>query len=394
MFSLRSLVTPGSDHLFKTSVLYGEGTMDLREAIGSVLALQTHYSFDNTVEMATRGDLIRGTIRNLLVAMTASLARAARLAESDVLIEGRDATGRKSEVPWVRFASNSRSPSATVGWYVVLLPRRDGAGVYLALAHGSAQFKGDYLVKRSDAELAKLVAWGRASLAEKLSLTSNLVVEVELAVSRNSIAKAYEKSCLAAFFYDAMALPDDSHFERDLSVMAELLGDLYEAERLGKTPLSESPEVRDAERLAMEISRPGNRVAGQGLALTSGERRAIELYAMAMAIAYLRSLGFQVTDKSSTESFDLLAERSGEVLKVEVKGTTGGLVSILLTANEVELHRQAYPFNALIVVHSIELTNRGEAPFAHKGELKAWLPWALNERRLRGVTFSYGFDDA
>jgi hypothetical protein len=362
--------------------------MGIREEIDSVLALQGEYSSANTPAMARRGRLIRDEIPQSLALIAAPLAAATGLAAHDFLIEGRDGTGRKSEIPWVRFASAANSPSATTGWYVVWLFRRDGAGVYLTLAHGSAQFHAGSLVVRSDEELAELMRWSRTALAPDLSRQQRLVRQVNL-VSRASLALGYEKSCVTAFYYAVESLPSDSEIQQDLLTMAALLGKLYHAERLGQTPLSASPEIRDAEAAIDEIASPGLVRGCQGLALTAPERLAVELRAMTLASRHLASLGYVVTDVSSSESFDLLATRAQEALSVEVKGTTGGLGEILLTANEVDLHRRISPANALLVVHSIVLNGSGAAPVASGGELRAWLPWLLDESRLRGITFAY-----
>jgi hypothetical protein len=189
-------------------------------------------------------------------------------------------------------------------------------------------------------------------------------------------------------------LPKEEDLVRDALLMASLLGKLYGAERFGQTPLSLSPEVRDAEAAITEIARPNAALFGQGFALTGPERRAIELRAMELASEHLRSQGHTVKDVSGSESFDLLAKRDGVELKVEVKGTTGGLGAILLTANEVELHKQASPANALIVVHSITLSDLARVPHAAGGELRIWIPWVIDERRLRSITFSYQLDES
>lgn len=362
--------------------------MELGDAVAEVLRLQQSYSSANTDDMKRRGDLIRNVIPASLEQLRHTLAQAIDLDEGSLLIEGRDGTGRKSGVPWVRFASKALSPSATTGWYVVLLHRRDGTGVYLALAHGSTQFQGGSLIARSDEELARLVAWGRATLSDRLIGNPSLVSEVRLG-TKAPLAVAYEKSCVSAFYYPASSLPEESVLLRDMMVLADMLGRLYRAERLGQMPLSGNPDIRDAGEAVAEISRPSRDRAGQGFALTALERRAIEVRAMRVASTHLQELGFNIKDVSATESFDLLASRGSQVVSVEVKGTTGGLGAILLTSNEVELHKREYPENALLVVHGIELTERDGNPVASGGTLKMWMPWLVDDGRLRGLTYAY-----
>jgi len=366
--------------------------MDLREGLSSVLALQARYTSKNNADMELRGHLIRDVIPDRLAELRTSLAEAADLEASDLSIQGKDGVGRKSEVPWVRFASKEKSPSATVGWYVVWLFRRDGAGVYLALAHGSTTFNGGSLIARSDEDLSTLMKWSRASLGPGLLANPGLVSRVHLG-STGALALAYEKSCVTAFYYPAQSLPNELDLARDALTMAGLLGRLYGAEKFGQTPLSPSPEVRDAETAVTEIARPNAALPGQGFALTGPERKAVELHAMKLAIEHLESLGHTVKDVSASESFDLLAKNNGVELKVEVKGTTGGLGAILLTSNEVELHKQASPANALIVVHSIILSDLYGMPHASEGKLRLWMPWVIDERRLRSITFSYQLDE-
>lgn len=365
--------------------------MRIREPILDVLALQARYTSENSPEMRDRGRLIRAAIPDALSDIGPLLAVEAEIETDDFLIQGKDGVGRKSEIPWVRFASKARSPRATDGWYVVFLFRKDGAGVYLALGHGSTTFQGGSLVARSDEDLANLIKWSRSSLAKVFADNPRLVFQVDLG-SASSLALAYEKSCAAAFYYQADLMPSDQELARDLRTMARLLGQLYRAERFGQTPISLNPEVRDAAAASYQIARPGA-ARGQGFSLTAAERKAVELRAMDLATRHLASLGYAVRDVSATESFDLVASSGATVLKVEVKGTTGGLGSILLTANEVEIHKDAFPNNALIVVHSINLTGDAGAPRATNGVLRAWLPWALEGHRLRGITYSYDLGD-
>src|SRR5690606_25634494 len=120
--------------------------MALGEAIAEVMSLPAQYYSSKTEEMKHRGRLVRRTRPEVLALLRTDLAKTAQLRLDDLIIEGRDGTGLKSEVPWVRFASREASPSATTGWYVVWLHRRDGSGAYLSLAHGSTRFHAGALV--------------------------------------------------------------------------------------------------------------------------------------------------------------------------------------------------------------------------------------------------------
>ncbi|WP_217539205.1 DUF3578 domain-containing protein, partial [Stenotrophomonas sp. GbtcB23] len=118
------------------------GTMGIREELQTVLSLQADYDSAMTDAMRERGDIIRNPLPSLLSGFASSMQSAAGTVPADFMSEGRDGTGLRSQVPWVRFASRNRSPKATVGWYVVLLFREDGSGMYLALSHASTRSVG------------------------------------------------------------------------------------------------------------------------------------------------------------------------------------------------------------------------------------------------------------
>lgn len=93
----------------------------MQKSFEEVMALQLAYSSENTPEMARRGALIRHTIPNELMSLSVQLRAALGDVGDDSAAEGRDGTGRKTFVPWVRWHSRSRSPSAQRGWYLVYL---------------------------------------------------------------------------------------------------------------------------------------------------------------------------------------------------------------------------------------------------------------------------------
>ncbi|MFE6057136.1 MrcB family domain-containing protein, partial [Kitasatospora sp. NPDC056446] len=68
--------------------------------------------------MNERGRIIRHQLPTILREEAERLRTTADIAQGDFLIEGRDGAGRRALVPWVRFASRSRSPKATEGWNV------------------------------------------------------------------------------------------------------------------------------------------------------------------------------------------------------------------------------------------------------------------------------------
>ena len=108
---------------------------------------------------------------------------------------------------------------------------------------------------------------------------------------------------------------------------------------------------------------------------------------------HLRGQGWDVADVSGDESFDLKCRRRNEELFVEVKGTTSLGEQVVLTRNEVNLHRERFPHNALAVVSLIELRQEAGAWMASGGELRFITPWEIEEEALGPLTFRYAVPD-
>lgn len=81
----------------------------LDEVMQRILDLQSEYTHQNTDPMVERGQLIRKSMRSILEDWLAD----------EWTVNGRDGTGPKSKVPWVRVFDKSHSPSPSEGWYVV-----------------------------------------------------------------------------------------------------------------------------------------------------------------------------------------------------------------------------------------------------------------------------------
>lgn len=128
--------------------------------------------------------------------------------------------------------------------------------------------------------------------------------------------------------------------------------------------------------------------SGQGFGLSPEQRRLVEQRAMAAAADWLRANGFEaLRDVAVTASCDYVANRAGHDYVIEVKGTTGDLGSIVLTANEVALHRDWRPHNLLIVVHGITLS--ADSTKAIGGEVTVYDPWVIHETTLTPIAYSY-----
>ncbi len=122
----------------------------MRDWFQEVLALQLDFSSENTPSMERRGQLIRNIIPQEMRTWKAVQFDAALPFKGRLNVQGRDGTGRKTFVPWVRIHSPELSPSAQKGWYVVYLFHANGDGVSLCVSHGSTSFNGRDFVPRSE----------------------------------------------------------------------------------------------------------------------------------------------------------------------------------------------------------------------------------------------------
>jgi hypothetical protein len=358
----------------------------MRDAFEETLLLQTEYSHENTPAMQRRGQLIRREIAGELRLLLPRLIDESGIA--DLGVEGRDGTGLKTEIPWTRAYSESRSPSATEGWYIVYLFSAKGDRVYLSINQGTTRWDGREYRSRPKSELDARVSWARQLLSQMPGYPGAWIRDVQLNSSRK-LGRGYEWGNVVAAEYALDSLPSDAELEDDLVTAARWLGAIYTAsDNALNLPGEAGPELADAQT-AIELNAGKARRGGQGFRLSTAEKRAVEQRAVDVVTAHLVALGFAVTDVGLRESFDLDARKSGEKLKVEVKGTTSAGSEILLTANEVALHLDAFPDNALGIVHSIVLDRGTDAPTASGGNLVFESPWELKTEHLIPMSYRY-----
>jgi hypothetical protein len=361
----------------------------MRELAAEVLELQNQWTDKNTPAMQRRGILIRDQIPGWLNSISSQLQSALGPVGADLSFEGRDGTGRKTEIPWVRFYSESRSPNAREGWYCVYLFHALGDGFYLSLGHGSTRYEGGEFRPRSSQELGTLVSWARRILELQLASVPALVTRISLGARKSDLGPAYADGTVAAIWYPKNAIPEAAALAADARQFAGLLAQVYNQQDLGRLPDSQALDVEAAAAAVEKVAHPLRRrnSAGQGYGLTQQERRIVELHAMAVARKHLEGLGLSVEDVSAMESFDFRAKESDRELIIEVKGTTGSCEAVLLTAPEVAI--RAYPNNALIVVYEINLDRNRKPPVASGGLLRALTPWRIEPEALMPSAYKY-----
>jgi hypothetical protein len=361
----------------------------VRDQLQAIVSLQKEYSAVSTPAMTKRGILIRHVLRDELRIRGPQLRRVMGPFGTDADAEGRDHTGRRSRIPWVRWHSKSRSPSATHGWYVVYLFHPDGSGVSLCLSHGSTVIEdGDY-INRPASEAAELVGWAYDVL--KNDFAEDPSVRRGASLGKFRLAVGYQQTTVFSKFYRDGSIPREKELLGDLIRFVKPLAKLYEALDFGQQPGISNPEVRELRSAVDAAARPcrprRGKGTGQGRGLSPQARRAVELHAMARASEWLSARGFEFSDVSSRDCCDFRARLGNEEWVIEVKGTTGGPGTVLLTPNEVELHKGSHPRNVLLVVHGITLTHSGTR--ASGGDLLEFSPWMLDEQRLKAVGYEY-----
>ena len=304
----------------------------MRDTLEEILRLQVEYTAENTSKMQRRGVLIRRNLPNELRELGPELRATLGAFGEDADAEGRDNTGQMSRIPWVRWYSKSRSPSATQGWYVVYLFHPDASGVSLCLSHGSTHNTAAAYVPRSDVEVAELMGWAASVLGNEVA--SDPSIQQGITLGSFMLARGYEKTTVFSKFYRAGALPLETQLKADLVRFMGPLAKLYRAQDEGVSPGAPSPDLLALREEVERFTAPLKvRPKGQGRGLNAAARKLVEYRAMELARQWLKDEGFDYDDVSATDSCDFRAQRAGEKWVIEVKGTTGGLGSVLLTRN-------------------------------------------------------------
>lgn len=362
----------------------------MRDAIEEVLLLQTDYSSQNTEPMQRRGTLVRTELRDELNALVPAMA--AQSGIDDLRVQGKDGTGLKTEIPWTRIYSASRSPRPTSGWYVVFLFSAAGDRVYLSLNQGTTRWDGAEFRPQPETALVARTHWARSILTADGPVPPKWTTDMKLDNTVSSLGTGYALGNIVATEYLLDNIPADEQIEKDLLQIAGWLGDIYRAADEGLYVPGDSPEVADIEDALESIADPIKQRKAAGARLTAAERRVIEERAVLVTMEHFASpsMGYAVKDVGKVESYDIRATKGSAVVKIEVKGTTSNGSEIILTRNEVDLHLKDHPANALAIVRNIKLDRRKDAPTtASGGELILQMPWAVEGERLAPIAYRY-----
>jgi ribosomal protein L37AE/L43A len=135
---------------------------------------------------------------------------------------------------------------------------------------------------------------------------------------------------------------------------------------------------------------PAPGAEGQGFGLSHAERKAVELHAMRKARELYESRGWKVVDKSSSQPFDLLATNEEQKRFIEVKGTTGKGLSVILTHGEVKHVSNNKRTSALVIVSGIVLSRDNGSWSASAGTVTTHEdPWKIDDTSLKATQYRY-----
>ena len=355
----------------------------MRETLIKICQLQPRYSSSNTPDMQERGRLINTELVGELRGRLPFVQPAFDSVFDDLAVGGSDGIGRKTEAPWVRLFSRAMSPNPREGFYVDIHFKADGSGVYFTLGCGSTIWSGGDLRPVSDEQLKTRTSWARSVIKQRWRSLRPFTDVIALGATA-PLPKTFEKATALA---KLISVQDLSTADLDSLLLdaAARLNEIYLAQ-LDQRDVSPGDQAVDE---VVAIAKPLHKRNGrQGFGLSAPERRAVEQQAMRLAAEYLVSEGYKCQDTSATESFDLLATKGGQAIKVEVKGTTSDLCdSILMTRNEVDLHRAEKGLTGLVIVSRIKLLREETSLSAAGGLVEAMLGWDIDQWASTPIAF-------
>ncbi|MGB0972109.1 MAG: MrcB family domain-containing protein, partial [Mycobacterium sp.] len=214
----------------------------MREAIQEVLLWQTEYSSKGTEAMLRRGELVKKEFADELRERLPDLS--SLVAVDDLRVQGKDGSGSRTEIPWTRLYSHSRSPSASAGWYLVFLFSAAGDRAYLSLNQGTTQWDAGGWRAQPRSDLSARTKWARSALSE-YDFPSRWSIDMQLDNQVSELGTLYELGNVISVEYPIDDVPPDAQITADLTDSAPWLGRIYGLGDEGLYVPGNSPEVAD-----------------------------------------------------------------------------------------------------------------------------------------------------
>lgn len=296
-------------------------------------------------------------------------------------IEGRDGIGRKTQAPWVRIYSEDLSPSATTGFYLVIHFTTNGQSFFITLGCGANKWdseRGD-LIKYADKDIYDKVNWAKSILNQEGVDYTGFTDQINIG-SKHTTPKSFEKATVICKKINVTETTDDE-IKKTIVDALRILSVIYSHRIDANSTISSILSGSELDVVINPIK--SNNGTGQGFSLSAPERKAVEIRAMEVTLNHLISLGYKVKNTSANNPFDYLAKKAGETIKVEVKGTTSiSADAVMMTSNEVELHKNEVGTIALAIVRQIKFTERGVQAKCEGGLLEFIYPWRIEKWTL------------
>jgi hypothetical protein len=129
---------------------------------------------------------------------------------------------------------------------------------------------------------------------------------------------------------------------------------------------------------------------GQGRQMDGRKRLAIEKWAMEKVRLHYESLGYELKDTSRIRPLDYEGWKNGECRRIEVKGLTGGLVPVVVTAGEVKAALDEPGSTDLAIIYEIGLIETVPGVFEGEGGVLHLIEnWRPENERLTPVQYQY-----
>jgi hypothetical protein len=130
----------------------------------------------------------------------------------------------------------------------------------------------------------------------------------------------------------------------------------------------------------------------QGFQTNPRIRKAIEDYAMNVAIDHYKSLKYVVDNRSKNRPYDLECTGDEGSLFVEVKGTQSTGEAVFLTANEVKFARSHPDGMVLFLVSNVQVREEGDRVIVSGGNVRILDPWDADDPNGRFWPIAYRYE--